>query len=509
MSSKTIISVIFGLTSLLQGCGSSDGGVTVSADVRPESSRPAVSTQANLFNEIIAPALEAPEEPATESENLFSSNSDFENGIAGWQGCRFDSITASDQAHEGNSAVEIKAQKCLLRSVKAIPGESYTFSCYVKLASQHGWTGMGINFSDAFKSLQESPIAIATSSDYARISTTGIAPDAGGTEAIHVWLYSDQGAYVDNCSLTLSSELPPIEPIDQIELLANGDFSRADNKGIPADWSTGCGGRVIATSPGLNLGDGACADQALSASVVNNLPSHETTTFSCLVTEVSGYSDLSIFLDNKLVGFRKIDAKEKNSRVSISIDNSAYQPVNGFVSLFSEGNLQVEDCVLRLEEAATDNSMGDSFSESENALVSIPINGKFDQLDADGYPTGWSPNTFGCPGDNWSVVSDNGENHVVVKDYTCLEYKFGAAEIELLEGKSYTYSCRVELNGEIDAGGGIAISLDGDAVLAKAFDAETSLEIIKTAPATITSGLVEIYSAGHIKFLECSLTTLP
>jgi len=516
MPCKTMVPVMLVIAAVLQSCGSSEDRALRIQDIRPESSRPAITTDVDIFNEIVAPALEKPEDPGTDSSNLFASNADFENGISGWGGCLFDSIEASNVTHDGSGAVEIKPQKCLRRSVKVIGGESYTLSCHVKLATQQGWTGMGINFSSTFRSLHESPIAIATSGEYTRISTTGIAPETGGSVSVHMWLYSDQGAFADNCSLVLTSDLPAIETKEFSEnLLTNGDFSRADKNGVAADWSTGCGGTGLATGAGLYVSDGACADQALTVSAVEQVTSTDTVTFSCLVTEVSGYSDLSIFLDNELRGFQAVSSKDKNRRISISVNSD--EAVNGFVSLYSEGNFQVEDCLLGVagagstadtstEQVSTEQASPEQPSpEQGDVPTTIPINGNFDDLGADGLPLGWTVNN--CGGDNWSAATVNGSARVNVADYTCVEYVLSAADIALLIGNEFSYSCGIDPNKE-HGGGGIIIDIDGDTELSKVFTGlENHLKINGTAPDSINSARVEIYSAGeNIAFFNCSLT---
>ena len=340
MKFKTLAPLVVIATTVIQGCDSS--GTTVIADeARPQTSRPTSSTEVDVFNDTIAAALVAPNVPATGSTNLFT-NSGFEDGVNEWTECLPGAIRTSADAYEGNSALEIEPDNCFYRSVTVTPGESYTLSCFIKLTTERAWTGMGMAFSNSdYEALHEAPVAVVTSGEYMRLDTVGTAP--AGTSFLSMWIHSDHGAVVDSCSLTLVQDQAPVPEPTAVNLLSNGDFNSLDDQGGATGWAAGCGGTVEANGSGLFISDGACADQSLAPSAIQGL-SNSTTTFSCLVTEVEGYSDLSIFLDNELQGVQEIEPADKNKRVEVTID--APQAGNGFVSLYSEGHLQVADCQL-------------------------------------------------------------------------------------------------------------------------------------------------------------------
>ena len=339
---------------LLQGCSSSDDTVTDSE--RPAASRPASSTQVDVFAGFIAEARSTPDS-ITDSVNLFS-NSGFEDGLTGWSDCQPNASSVSNDAYEGNAALQLASDHCFYRSVQVTPGESYALDCFVRLDVERAWTGMGLSFADdAYNLLAQAPVAVATSGEYTRLSTVATAP--AGSAFVSMWIHSDHGASVDNCSLTLELNQAP-GSIGNIEnLLVNGDFALIDDQSGAADWATGCGGSSIADSSGLFLTDGACVDQSLTTGVLEYIETNPTT-FSCLIAEVEGYSDLSVFLNEQVVAVKQVNPSDKNTRVSLNV--GSVKASNGFVSLYSEGHLRVENCVLQ---SANGNSTDESATGAE------------------------------------------------------------------------------------------------------------------------------------------------
>jgi len=324
---------------LLQGC---DSGTELqpAEDSRPTASRPASSTQIDVFDTFIAPS-QIPAVAAANTANLFS-NAGFESGVGGWTNCQANAISVSTDAYSGESALQLARNKCFYRSVEVTPGLEYTLSCFVKLTTERAWTGMGLAFANEnYDTLAEAPVAVATSGQYTRLETSATAPQ--GSAFASMWIHSDHGARVDNCSLTTVSDEPPLVPVTSDNQLANGDFSSVDNLGGAASWTSGCGGSVIADGSSLFVTDGACADQALGSQTIDLIASNATS-FSCLIADTEGYSDLSVFLDNRLVSVQSINPDDKNTRVSIDID--AMPASNGFVTLYSNGHLRVENCQL-------------------------------------------------------------------------------------------------------------------------------------------------------------------
>ena len=321
---------------LLQACGSSDSSLQITG--RPDAGRPASSINVDVFKDNIATAQLQPQVAAA-TDNLFT-NPGFEDGLNGWTQCLPGAINTSTDAYAGTGALEIQSDNCFYRSVTVAPGDQYALSCFIKLTEERAWTGMGMAFSTSdFETLYEAPVAVATSGNYSRLETSGTAP--AGTSFLSMWIHSDHGALVDSCSLTLNGNVNAGPPIAAENLLSNSDFAIAGDQGGAADWLAGCGGSVVSDGSSLFVSDGACADQALTPEALGGV-ANGNATFSCLVTEVSGYSDMSVFYDDALQGVKVITPADKNNVVELTV--AAATPGNGFVSLYSNGNLQVENC---------------------------------------------------------------------------------------------------------------------------------------------------------------------
>ena len=363
MFKKTAAS-IFISTALLQACDSSNNGLEIT-DTGLNTGRTASNQPVDVFQDFIAAAKAAPGPAASAGPNLLS-NAGFENGIDGWSECQHGALSASTDAYSGTGALELAAGNCFYRSIQAKPGESYALSCHIKLTTERAWTGMGMTLSDdSYNSIQQAPVAIATSGEYMQLGTVAAAGE--GTSIVSMWIHSDHGAIVDDCSLTLELDQPPATPVEAENLLVNGDFSTPGQNDGAAYWGNGCGGTVVSDSTSLYMADGACVDQALSAGAIQTIDSN-TATFSCLIAESEGYSDMSIFLNNELQAVKSIAPTDKNSRVEVSVD--AMNAGNGFVSLYSDGHLRVEDCRLSAEAQVIDNSTdADTDTDTDTAIV--------------------------------------------------------------------------------------------------------------------------------------------
>ncbi len=340
MKITRIVGGIVVVGAVIQGCDSSSG-LKVTQVQRPDGSRPDSSVQLDVFNDFVAAAKAAPTVAPVDSTNLFG-NPGFESGQDGWTDCVPGATSLSTDAYDGAAALQLASDSCFYRSVEAVPGNSYVLSCEVKLTANKAWTGMGMVFADGeYHTLSDVPVAVATSGNYTTLVTKGIAPD--GVSFVSMWLHSDHGALVDNCSLVLESNQPPVSPDVGENLLSNGNFIALDASGNATDWTSGCGGTAIADGMSLYVADGSCVDQALTVGGVESIRNNSGA-FSCFVSEVEGYSDLSVFLDNKIAGVRRITSADKNTRVTVDVN--AGNISNGFVTLYSEGHLKVEECTL-------------------------------------------------------------------------------------------------------------------------------------------------------------------
>ncbi len=348
---------------VLAGCDSGGSGVQV-FDSRPEASRPASSEQVDVFRDNIAAARATPQSLPVGTDNLFT-NGGFESGLNYWTACAVGSIAESTDAYRGDAAMQLNAGNCAYRTVAVEPGESYALSCFLKLTTKRAWTGMGMVFADeSYRALNHAPVAVATSGSYMRLDTRGTAP--ADASSLNMWVHSDHGAVVDSCSLTLLGNQSPRPAPTAQNLISNGSFLETDDLGGAADWTAGCHGTVINDGSGLFLSDGACVDQALSAETIGAIE-NRAVNYSCLIAEVEGYSDLSVFLDGELQGFQRINASHKNQRVELAVD--ALQPENGFVSLYSEGHLRVENCQLVLDGVAVTDTPEDTTEDTNTGAV--------------------------------------------------------------------------------------------------------------------------------------------
>jgi len=325
----------------LLGCDSSGGLIVKAEEVsRPTESRPLSSTQINVFDDTIATAKHAPLVSPLGSTNLFH-NPGFESGLDGWNSCASSPLTLTSDTYQGTQALEIRANDCVYQSVQIEAGGTYVLSCEVKLTSTKAWTGMGLVFANAdYVSLLNAPIAQATAGEYTTLVTKGIAPK--GTSFASMWVHSDHGALVDNCSLILEENQLPTIP-DEGNLLDNSSFGSIDVEGDLENWVSGCGGGVRSLDTSVSLQDGACLDQSLNVVAIESIKNSDTK-FGCYVTGSNGYSDLSVFIDGKLAATKPIPPTQSTTYVSVDVD--ATTASNGFVTLYSDDSLSVAACTL-------------------------------------------------------------------------------------------------------------------------------------------------------------------
>ena len=292
----------------------------------------------------------SPQALEIDNGNLFD-NSGFENGLEGWTACTDGAIKLSGNAFEGSNALEVIPYNCFYRSAEVNPNQDLVLSCYVKVTSGSGWTGMGMGFADSnWSTVGEAPTTVISGTEYARYDVKATTP--ANTKYASMWLYSENPTVVDNCTLMLESEppTPPTPPTPNgSNLLENGDFETLDTANNPTEWSQDCGGSWNVSSEysnELNLTGGVCVDQGLSAGDVATLSGKEYT-YSCYATNNGGYASISIFFDDVPV------SKEipKGQYQLIELKGTAPQASSGFVSIYSEGNLVVDDCSLTIDDA--------------------------------------------------------------------------------------------------------------------------------------------------------------
>ena len=454
----------------------------------------------NVQEQFIIPQALEPQALDISSGNLFD-NSGFESSLEGWTACSAGAIKTSGDAYEGTGALEVIPDNCFYRSAEVSAGDDLIISCYAKVLSGSGWTGMGLGFADSSWTAitPEAPATVITGSDYARYDVKFTAP--ANTKYASMWLFSENPVVVDNCSLMLESE-PPLPPVvNEENLLENSSFWNwgvIDNRlRIPSDWSVGCGGSVEGRNTperGIanrvaDLTNGACIDQSLSASDIVTLKTSGYT-YSCFVKNKSGYASMSIFLDGQATS-TVIPVSDTYQLVEIK-GVLPQQTTNGFISVYSESNLSVDKCEIR--------SGNSKLPTVENNLLS---NSGFEDVNTNNQITGWSQ---GCGGLATSTLGRNAKG-VRLDSGVCFDQGLSNTAIELIKGKTYTYSCYVKSVGRYAS---MSIFFDGIAsskvIQPSLTEGFQRVSIEGTAP-DANSGFVSIYSDDGVIFIDdCSLT---
>jgi len=445
------------------------------------------SNPVNVQTDFIADQAIVPLALDIDSGELFD-NSGFEDGLTGWTGCTTGAIETSTDALEGSGALKLNPLNCFYRSAVIEPEQQVTLSCNVKLLSGTGWTGMGINFLDeTFANLLATPTAVTSNTSYARIDTTGTAPT--GSKFVSMWLYSENPVVVDNCSLMLETEPPPPPPPSGDNLLENGTFTSIDENSKPTDWSVGCGGSYEVVAGKLTLSNGACVDQGLSASDISALAGKDYS-FSCSFIPTSSYADMTIFFDGVPT------VKEISTTTTERIELSGTAPANatsGFVSLYSNGNLTIDDCVLEVRDSTPPPT-------SDNLLE----NGTFGSADANNAPLDWS---VGCGGNYTTFNVSPARKKLTLSNGACVDQSLNTSDISELAGQNYVFSCDASRSADLDFAS-LSVFFD-DIPTSKeidvAFAAPGRVELFGTAPANATSGFVSIYSDGALTVDNCVL----
>ena len=443
---------------------------------------------------ITTQALE-PQYHETSNGNLFS-NGGFESGLDGWTACSAGAIKTSSNAFEGSGALEVVPHNCFYRSAEVSPGQNLILSCYAKITEGSGWTGMGMGFADSnWSTVGEAPATVITGSKYARYDVSVTTP--ANTKYASMWLYSDNKVVVDNCSLMLEAAPPPPPPPPPSgdNLLQNGEFETLAN-GLPTEWSVGCGGSASSvagrSANGLSLTGGVCVDQGLSASDISALSGNDYT-YSCYAKNTGGYASISIFLDDQPT-FKQIPVSSSYQLVEIS--GTAPSVSNGFVSVYSEGGVTIDQCSLTTGGDVSPPPPPPPPSGGSNLLE----NGAFESLNASSTPTNWNK---GCSGSFSRVVGRSG-NGLSLSGGACVDQSLSSSDLSTLAGQSYTYSCYAK-----NTGGYASMSIFFDDVpVATVIPQNSDFQLVEVTGITPSagSGFVSIYSEAGLTVDDCSVT---
>jgi len=215
---------------------------------------------------------------------------------------------------------------------------------YPNAKNTGGYASLSIFFNDSPKS-----VVIPVSSSYQLIELKGTAPQASSG---FVSIYSEGNLTVDQCSLTTGDVAPPPPPPPSGDnLLENGGFETLNANSKPVNWNKGCGGsydRVVGRSGnGLSLTGGACVDQSLSGSDLSTLANKQYT-YSCYAKNTGGYASMSIFFDDVPVA---TVIPQSNSFQLVEVTGTAPSASTGFVSIYSEAGLVIDDCSVTVADA--------------------------------------------------------------------------------------------------------------------------------------------------------------
>ena len=438
----------------------------------------------------------------TDAGNLFEFGN-FEAGLASWTGCSEGAIEQSFDAFDGNRALFLNPGNCFYRSTSVKPGDDMLLTCYAKVTSGTGWTGMGLGFADSsWTTTGESAPTVITASSYTRYDVRATAP--ANSSFVSMWFYSDNPVVVDACSLTVSNPPPPSGD----NFLINGGFeSVAGNPELPTNWSLGCGANARSFT-GDNRGgkivliQEACFDQSLSADKVAALSGQEYV-FSCFVSN-NGFASLTIFFNGQPITQVVPDTGFGYERITIS--GTAPQGLSSvFVSIYGNdiSSAAFDDCSLVLGSAPPPPPPAGNLLE----------NGLFQSISNPPVPDNWSA---GCGGTVTTVgvgPGTPGNIFTQLRDGACLDQSLSSSDVAFLSGRQFTFSCFF-VNGTslpaIPTSGYAAISIFFDGtpvtqVVPIISGVGLTVAITGVAP-TFSSGFVSIYADEVASFDVCELT---
>ena len=430
-------------------------------------------------------------QPLALGPNLFD-NAGFENGLAGWTGCEAGAVQASTDVFAGSGALQINPNNCFFRSAEVSAGQELVLSCYIKVRNGTGWTGMGMSFDDSnYNALVAAPTVVATGNSYVRYETRGVAPS--NTQYLSMWIFSENDVVVDNCSLAVDSDSPlPPPPPSGDNLLENAGFESLNASNKPNNWSKGCSGTWSTTSGrngrGLQVSGGACIDQGLSATEATSL-SGNSYSYSCYAKNTGGYASISIFLNGQ-PSSKVIPVS--NSFQAVEITGTAPSSTSSaFVSIYSEGNLTIDDCILTTEGTPPPPPSDDNLLE----------NATFETLNAANKPTNWIK---GCGG-SWATASGRSGRGMSVNGGACIDQSLSSVDVSAINGNSYNYSCYAKNSGGYAS---ISIFLNGQA-MNKVIPVSNNfqrVELSGNAASNINNGFVSIYSEANLVVDDCVLS---
>lgn len=446
----------------------------------------------DVVSDYVAVSGITPQAVSIAQGNLFD-NGGFESGLTGWTGCSAGAIEESAYANEGSKALKVNAGNCFYRSVEVSVSQDLFLSCFARLESGNGWTGMGLGFADAnWATIPGGPSTLITGNSYQRYDVETTAP--AGSKYVSMWMYSDNPMLVDDCSLMLEQEPPPPPPVQGEELLEN---SRLDGT---AEWSLGCGGTATVVNVGrsggsraLALEDGACLDQSLSASDIALLKGQDFT-FTCQGAKPNenSYAAMSIFFDDTLLSEAFPYAPSGlYGPTPDTLEITGTAPSNfssAFVSLYANDSLVAYSCSLKVD--GGEPQPPEPPAGGENILV----NGDFE--------TSLTGTWAASCGRRWSLPDGHNGKGVYISEACNIDQSF---DVAALAGNEYSFSCYVK---NPIGYASLSIFFDGTPIskVVPVSNDYQLVEITGTAP-NAGYGFISIYTNSQMNVDDCVLAT--
>ena len=514
----SLIATIF----IISGCQSTPVN-PVNLETVPITGQESVrTTPIDVLSKFIVPQAITPQAVDVASGNIFD-NGGFEAGLTGWNACDSAAIQPSTDAYEGNAALKVNAGHCFYRSAEVSAGQDLVLSCYTKILSGSGWTGMGMGFADAsWAELSQAPVAVITDTSYARFDSMATSP--ANAKYVSMWFYTDNPAVVDNCSLMLETEPPP-PPATEGNLIDNGRFENATIDAVDG-WSLcNINGNLKPEGDKIALYNLGCIYQGLSTADVVALAG-KNYSFSCRVINTGGYASMTLYLGSISSNNRKVIGPSASPTTVQEIEITGTAPSNlrfADVGLYGEGdefnNLKVESCSLTVDTTVN--------TQVENLLFNpyltervIETNGNYEE------PRNW---LLGCATNGgYFVASRVGTSqrlyeplgsyrHFIIRNGTCLDQRLTAAARGTISGKNYSLACHVMNGGfmpyEGENGGyaALTISFDGQATTKiipniSEYSVSQFIEITGVAPENAEDVYISLYSEGSLAVYDCSLS---
>lgn len=287
----------------------------------------------------VSGSIDATESPDNRFENVVLLNADFASGTTDWTNCGGNQTIVTDGIGNRN-ALNLRSAGCAYQEFSVTPGATYALGCTAKSAS--GYTSITLTSYDNSYNVLSSIEQPIVSNGYTEQTISSFLVETGAAVG-SVTLYAESDATFDNCAIMVSSEPPPLEPVQVADnILINGDFS---------DDSTGwfeCGGTHTVQAEGVDnsdalvLNNNGCIYQEFTAEI------NKRYRLSCQ-SRATGYASATLGFTN--AGYQTIDSNDITvpgstfSNVLTTVvapDDSVY----GVVTLYADSSAVFDNCAV-------------------------------------------------------------------------------------------------------------------------------------------------------------------